>query len=190
MSGRLSETLKRTTAPEGISTRVQEGGGSKLKDQLMRPDPFPKETGSRIDCRTVSKGNDRTDCRETCFQGHVNYSITCDTCENLREEDPSCILYVYIGETARGCYERFRGHIESYKQKKGFMWKHAEEVHSGSMNIKFSIRREAVDPDPMRRIVRESVRINDKEWRSDVKLMNTKDEFFGVKTVRATFSQL
>ena len=190
LSGRLSETLKKTTAPEGISTRVQEGGGSKLKDQLVRLDPFPKDTCSRSDCSTTSKGNDRTGCRETCFQGNVNYSITCDTCERQRKEDPSCVLYIYIGETARGCYERFKGHLESYRQKKGFMWKHAEEAHNGSMNLKFSIKREAVDPEPMRRIIRESIRINDMEWRSDVKLMNTKEEFFGVKTVRATFSQL
>ena len=69
------------------------------------------------------------------------------------------------------------------------MWKHAEECHNGSMDLKFSIRRVASDPDPMRRILRESIRITNGEEREDIKLMNTKEEFFGVKTIRSTFSQ-
>ena len=190
LSSELSKSMKETTPIEGISTRIQESGGNRMKEQIIRPDPFSMERCSRNDCRTISKGKNATGCGETCFQGNVNYTITCDACERQREGDPSSTLYLYIGESARGCYERFKGHMDSYRQKKGFMWRHAEEVHDESKNLTFSIIREAVDPDPMRRIVRESVRINQNEWRSDVKLMNTKDEFFGVKTVRTTFSQL
>ena len=61
-------------------------------------------------------------------------------------------MYMYVGETARGRYEWFRGHREIYKQKKGFMCNHAEEVHNERTMLTFSIKREAVDPDPMRRI--------------------------------------
>ena len=93
---------------------------------------------------------------------------TCDTCKEQRQRDPSYTLYMYIGETDRGCYEWFRAHIETYKQKKGFMWKHAEEVHNASTKLTFSIKREAVDLDPMRRIIRESVRINGNEWNSEM----------------------
>ena len=96
---------------------------------------------------------------------------------------------MYIGETSRGSYQRLKGHLEQYKNKKGFMWKHAEDEHDGDMNIKFTIRREAVDPDPMRRVLRESIRIVNSEENSRIKLMNTKEEYFGVKTIRATFSQ-
>ena len=188
LSSELSKSMKETTPIEGISTRIHESGGKRMKEQMIKPDPFSVERCSRSDCRTISRR--KNGCGETCFQGNVNYTITCDECERQREEDPSCTLYMYIGESARGCYERLRGHMDCYSQKKGFMWKHAEEVHGGSKDLSFSIVREAVDPDPMRRIIRESVRINQNEWRSDVKLMNTKDEFFGVKTVRATFSQL
>ena len=113
-----------------------------MKKQIIRPDPFSREKCSRNDCRTISKGKNGTGCRETCFQGNV--------------------------KSARVYYEQFKGHMDNYRQKKGFMWKHAEEVNDESKDLSFFIIREAVDPDPMRRIVRESVRINQSEWRSDV----------------------
>ena len=188
LSGRIKETLRISTTPERICTRVQEGGGNKLRDQIIKPDPFPKDKCHRPDCRTVKRGGDDK-CKETCFQGNINYSITCDACEALRDKGDSIVQHMYIGETSRGSYQRFRGHLEQYKNKKGFMWKHAEDEHDGDMNIKFTIRREAVDPDPMRRVLRESIRIVNSEENSRIKLMNTKEEYFGVKTIRATFSQ-
>ena len=41
----------------------------------------------------------------------------------------------------------------------------------------------------MRRVLRESIRIVNREENSRIQLMNTKEENFGMKTVRATFSQ-
>ena len=189
LAERVKTTIKTFPAPEGTCTRVQEGGGKRLKDQLIRPDPVRKERCTRSDCRTIVKGTNGAGCRETCYQGNVNYEITCDLCEEKRVEDGSNIQHLYDGESSRGTYERLKGHLDQYKSKKGFMWKHAEECHNGSMDLKFSIRRVASDPDPMRRILRESIRITNGEEREDIKLMNTKEEFFGVKTIRSTFSQ-
>ena len=59
----------------------------------------------------------------------------------------------------------------------------------------FSIRRVSIDADPMRRILRESVHITklreaEGGKKSDeLVVMNTKDEFFGVKVVQPSFVQ-
>ena len=49
--------------------------------------------------------------------------------------------------------------------------------------------RHRIDQDPLRRILRESIRIVNAENDDSVKLMNTKEEYFGVKTVRPYFTQ-
>ena len=81
------------------------------------------------------------------------------------------------------------------------MWQHVSDVHGGVMGSNpqsdFFMCREAVDPDPIRRILRESVRIcrlREEETKGDFKngrvvVMNGKDEWFGVKLVQPTFIQ-
>ena len=69
------------------------------------------------------------------------------------------------------------------------MWKHAEEEHSGRLDVDFSIFRHRVDQDPMRRILRESIRIVSAESNDSIKLMNTKEEYFGIKPFRPYFVQ-
>ena len=153
--------------PEGTKTRVQEGCGDKLRNRLMRADPFPQPTCSRPECPVVTGGI--TECRETCYQGHATYRARCNTCKQAREEAKAegCEEadlppdYVYIGETSRGIYIRNDGHKKQYKAPKesGFMSKHANEVHGGDKNLEFSFERTSTDRDPMRRIIRESVQI-------------------------------
>ena len=45
---------------------------------LVQPDPFPKLKCARDDCPT--KRRKGQDCQETCYQGHVNYTIECEDC--------------------------------------------------------------------------------------------------------------
>ena len=182
----IKEIVKQSPNPTGTRMNVQEEEGVKLCHQLVRPDPFPRKNCPRPDCKTI-KDKDHDSCYETCYQGNVNYIITCDTCENTKTDKE--IKNIYIGETSRGCYERMKGHLEQYRGKKGFMFKHAVDHHNSAMDLKFSITRERIDKDPLRRIIRESVRINNSEFSETTNLMNTKEEFFGVKTIRATFSQ-
>ena len=178
----ICKVVENCEDPEGTKTRIIEGEGSRLRDMLVQPDPFPKLKCAREDCRTKRKNGQ--DCQETCYQGHVNYTIECEDCS--RDKNKKCI---YIGETGRGCYERFKGHKDQYKSRKGFMWKHAEEEHSGRLDVDFSIFRHRVDQDPMRRILRESIRIVSAENNDSIKLMNTKEEYFGIKTFRPYFVQ-
>ena len=175
-------------APQNTRTTLIEGGGMKLKNQLVRPDPFPKEHCGREECSL-------TNCRERCYQAHVNYNIICKECDNKDNE----IKYVYMGESCRGCYNREKQHKEAYRSKSGFMWDHDLTEHNGKGDLKFEMELAAKDSDPLRRVIRESVRIknakkntlNNVRDDSDklVKLMNRKEEWFGIKTIQISFEQ-
>ena len=101
---------------------------------------------------------------------------------------------MYLGETSRGTFVRFDQHKTAYKSKKGFMWEHDQEAHGGNGDVKFHIKVDKKDDDPMRRVIRESIRIKnariaeeegirDREERK-IKLLNTKNEYFGMKLVK------
>ena len=198
-------------SPAGIKIKAQEGGGSKLQHTLMRPDPFPRKKCHREDCPVILRDGE---CGETCFQNHVNYVITCVRCDEARRvakelqdssgasDQPSPPLppeFVYVGESSRGCYIRFKQHVEKYKKRDNFMWQHVRDCHDGVIgedpHADFSVRRVSIDADPMRRVLRESVHITklreaeDSRKSGELIVMNTKDEFFGVKVVQPRFVQ-
>ena len=52
----------------------------------------------------------------------------------------------------------------------------------------FRIKRHKIDKDPIRRIIRESVRIERVVKDNSVIVMNIKEEHFGVQTVRGSFN--
>ena len=70
---------------------------------------------------------------------------------------------------------------------KGYMYEHSEEKHGGNQQNEYVIQRETIDKDVMRRIVRESIRIEEAEEDPSIELLNGKEEHFGVVTVRANF---
>ena len=142
----------------------------------------------------------------------MNYLITCVRCEKSRKDateaakqqgDQDSELppwFVYAGESSRGCTNRFEQHVAAYKSKSNFMWSHVEAVHGGEMgedpSRDFSMQLKSKDTDPIRRILRESIRINSLrreeelgEGRSKTVVLNGKDEFFGVKVVQPQFIQ-
>ena len=56
--------------------------------------------------------------------------------------------------------KRFKQELEEYNPKdKGFMYMHALEKHGGDMDMAFKVQRHSIDSDPMRRILREGLRI-------------------------------
>ena len=69
----------------------------------------------------------------------------------------------------------------------GYMFRHDMEKHGGDTTNEFVIKREKIDKDVMRRVVRESLRIEKAEKDSSVVLMNSKEEHFGTVTVRSSF---
>ena len=91
---------------------------------------------------------------------------------------------------------RFSQHLQLYKAKKNFMWEHVESVHNGEAgadhSTDFYMVLHCVDGHPIRRVVRESVRIKgarEEEEKGGAILWNDKNEYFGVKTVRPEFKQ-
>ena len=223
LQNKVCQAFENSIAPEGIVTRVQEASGSKLKNSLVRSDPFPRE-----DCgKKCPLKSETTSCNDRCYQSHCNYLISCKLCDEAivtgnggddqggEDEGNSALEYVrhlYVGESCRGCFTRFQQHAEKYSRQENFMWYHLQDVHgktdaSEDASQYFSMRRAAVDRDPLRRVVREAVkmrRVQDRETdtgfsyeeggiakRVKVKtiLMNSKDEFHLPKLVTVDLSQ-
>ena len=79
------------------------------------------------------------------------------------------------------------------------MWDHDVEEHGGVTDVRYEIESIVRDRDPMRRIIRESIRIQNARRNAEnnvkdvdgkvVKLMNRKDEWFGIKTIQVNFEQ-
>ena len=67
------------------------------------------------------------------------------------------------------------------------MWNHVVEHHGGDTRTEFVVRRECIDSDPLRRVVREAVRIEKCMKDPSVVLMNGKEEHFGPQMVRPSF---
>ena len=191
LKGKIDKTLKKMKSPRGTNTLAQEDSGEKLLHKLVRPDPFPAGNCGREGCKTIVKDIEGG-CNGTCWQQHVNYTIKCKKCEMERKKDEENglgpgVRYEYRGESSRGCFKRYNSHIRAGEN--GFMSKHEREKHEGQQGIEYIIKREKIDKDPMRRILRESIRIESAAKDRSVKLMNTKEEHFGVQTVRAQFSR-
>ena len=207
LKNRITNSIKSSRAPEGVFTKVQEDSGMPLKSMLMKSDPFPRSTCNRDLCPITRGGQE---CRERCFQAHCNYAILCTRCDppdevtllsNFREQPTASRSthraphHVYLGETSRGCYIRFQSHVSGYRCKSNFMWNHVEKEHAGVYgeipSDDFYMKLSSVDSEPIQRVVRESVRIKRaREGEEDgTRLMNDKNEWFGVRVVSASFIQ-
>ena len=184
----IDKGIQSSRAPEGTKTVAHEDGGDKLKDILVRPDPFPRVDCSRADCQTVTSRRGRPgQCKNTCWQQHINYTVTCVACDKDAERGQG-ERYVYIGESSRGCHTRFKQEREDCNPKdKGFMYTHAVEKHGGDLNNEFKIQRHCIDRDPLRRVLREGLRIEEARKDRSKVVMNSKSEHFGPQTVRGTY---
>ena len=181
----VNGAIRRNDQPEGTSTDAYEDSGDRLLHALVRPDPFPTEDCGRITCQTVC-GDIHGKCKNTCWQNHINYTVYCKECETQGAND--CKRHIYVGESSRGCHTRF---LQEKKQcnpsSQGFMWNHVVEHHGGDTRTEFVVRRECIDSDPLRRVVREAVRIEKYMKDPSVVLMNGKEEHFGPQMVRPSF---
>ena len=223
LKGQVTTLLKANRAPSGLKTKVQEDGGSKLRFCLMKSDPFPRDNCQRSTC-PLTRGEQecREQCFQA-HCNYVILCQRCDppdqvtlsssvpskqapdvaassttTSEETVTPQQRLPWYAYYGETARGCNRRYSQHVDKYRAKKGFMWDHVNEVHNGERGDipanDFYMKLCNVDRDPIRRVVRESVRIKTAREREDeggggTRVLNDKSEWFGVKVVSADFKQ-
>ena len=184
---KINAVVQAGRKPKGTKTKVQEDSGDRLIHQLIKPDPFARDTCGRPECRTVTKGT-KGPCKGTCWQQQVNYTVICKKCEEKAEKGEGK-RSLYMGESSRGCNTRFQRELRKINPKaNGYMHEHIEKKHDGNLNKEeFVINRHSVDKDVMRRIVRESIRIEAAEKDPSITLMNRKEEHFGTVTVRSNF---
>ena len=69
------------------------------------------------------------------------------------------------------------------------MYKHNKQKYGSDPAIEYLIVREKIDKDPMSRVVRESIRIENAQKDKNIVLLNSKEEHFGTQTIRANFGR-
>jgi hypothetical protein len=105
----------------------------------------------------------------------VGYVLSCDICGI----DDVC----YVGETGQNAYTRGLKHMANYrgKQADSPLWKHAQMVHMGNMEVSYSMKVEKCFGDPLTRQVNKAVRIANC---TSATQLNSKAEWHGPATVR------
>ena len=90
------------------------------------------------------------------------------------------LIKQYRGETSKTAYTRNRGHEQQWRDKKGsWMFDHEQECLRGVHNIgpdRFEMKVVSKDRDPLRRILREALRIRDVMEGEQIKIMRTTHE--------------
>ena len=150
-----------------LSIKVVEKGGVKLKNILVKKDPFEKPKCNTNLCPichqteySVLNDNDRI----PCGTPNVGYRWVCMKCEST-----------YEGESARQNTVRAVEHLKDLHNKKrnSPLMKHLK-VHHPEEDIKFKFKTTKRFYDPLSRQADEAVRINNA---SSAHLINSKSEF-------------
>ena len=159
----------------GTRIKVVEGKGTKLKDFLIRKNPFGTQECQKQFCPLCKKtphsdpGSLHKN-RTPCETANVGYSIICLNCKAKN------ILTTYEGETGRLACVRTSEHIMDLNKnkKESPLVKHKILHHKGEQNVKFSFKISGVFKDPLTRQCNEGVRIKNAGQVS--KIMNSKSE--------------
>ena len=105
---------------EGFKIKVVEKSGTSVKCKLQRSDISGQRDCDAEDCvvcTTSGSGN--------CRQESVGYEITCLECERMG------VRTAYLGETGRTASIRCKEHVDNVAKRKGSLWPHCLEEHSG-----------------------------------------------------------
>ena len=156
--------------------KVVERGGVKLKDLLVRKNPFKTQECHRKLCPFCkpTKHSDPASLnsyRVPCSASGVGYEISCKACQS------SNVKATYQGETGRLAAVRGIEHIKSLNKNdmENPLVKHKLKEHPNQKNIKFEFRILATYHDPLTRQANEGVRI--KNAAKTGLILNSKSEF-------------
>jgi hypothetical protein len=168
---RVETALARAPAAEGTKVRPEEEAGRSTKQELVRSDPFPREQCGRQGC-PLDRG---TGCHCACYNNNINYEFSCTRCDFTIQQEiqdhfdthqsvtsPNTRRPLYKGESSWSAFTRAKAHYTAYRtQKDSWMWEHSMEHHGGETNGQqdYTMRVVGADRDVMRRLMRESVRI-------------------------------
>ena len=153
--------------------KIVEKGGIKLKDMLIKKDPFKKSKCLEKSCPMCSNSEvlepSPEEVKISCNTNNIGYRWLCITCQERN------ITKVYEGETARSARVRGTEHIKALKSKnKGsVLYKHQLKEHVNE-DPKFKMEISNKFKDALSRQANEAVRINS---RSNSELLNSKCEF-------------
>ena len=134
-----------------------------------------------------------------CFQTGVNYQYTCKLCkevvlrkyndqedqEHLEGDENEDMIGQYRGETSKTPFTRNEGHVSKWKTKKGsFIFDHGRKckgVPEGRVITPDDFIMEVIKSDrcPLRRVLREAVRIRDGMEEEDIKLNDQEEDIEG-----------
>ena len=213
----MQTILASCPAPGRCRTKVLEGGGVTVKQNVVKSNPFPRPSCGRPDCildRTREGG-----CGGNCFREGVGYSATCTRCRQAQQQDENeppreITNYAYTGETARSLYTRAKQHLNSYRSHlpgrkpiESWMWEHTASHHEGLMGPDngagdYQFRVQGVFDKPLYRQVDEAVRLGQidahglvledagGQWGGTVVSLNSRGEYFRPRIMQYRFENL
>ena len=158
----LRKAIDKVMHEEGMKVRVVEKGGRTVKSILQKSDINPRMRCLKSDCYVcLTKESGK------CWRESVGYEIWCKKCEG---DGKRSFMH---GETGRTARIRCGEHMENLHKKRGALWEHCLEYHSGEV-VDFGCRVSKVfGRDPLMRQLHEASRI---ECEPGV-LMNSKLEW-------------
>ena len=170
LAEQLQEVLKKNPGP--VKIKIQEQGGTKVKNMLQKPNPTKTRGCESDDCIACKNGRGLGG---ECRRNNVGYVLSCDEC--------GADEVAYVGETGQNVYTRGLRHMASYrgKHQDSPMWKHAQLVHGGSTTVSYSMKVVRSFKDPLTRQINEAVRISNCTATTQ---LNSKTEWHGPATVR------
>ena len=155
--------------------KIIEDGGIKLKDFLVKKDPFPNAKCQKKKCMICS--SETTDSvKIPCNSNNIGYQLKCDTCITKNK------IRIYEGESSRSARIRGEEHAREFKNQKinSVLFKHKQNEHQNE-EMKFSMEITRKFKDPLTRQANEAVRIYS---RGKNELLNSKSEFNHPPTAR------
>ena len=173
-NGELAKMFQQVvdSAQGPVKFKIQEVAGRSVHSILQNTNPSKQKGCEATDCLACKHGRG---VGGACRKNNVGYSLVCDACGG----DKVC----YIGETGQNVYTRGLKHAADYRTKHNdsSLWKHAQNVHGGSLDVSYSMKVVDQFRDPLSRQVNEAVRITRCEAETQ---LNSKTEWHGPATVR------
>jgi hypothetical protein len=199
-----------STAPSQLPRPAsQPAGTSSLQDPPQPTSQPPPDQVHPVLRQQAAKG-----CNCGCYSCNHNYEWSCTRCDlqilqhQPGQGDPPAGRPKYKGESSRTPLTRATQHLEAYRKRdeKSFMWEHTVQEHGGVVEDKdYVLTVTATDRDPVRRVLREAVRIrcaaegktegfttmDGGEHKIKTLLMNDKqNEWFGAWMLTPTMTEL
>ena len=155
--------------------KIIEDGGIKLKDFLIKKDPFPNKKCSKKTC-IICSSETSENVKYPCNSNNIGYQLKCDTC--IKRDK----VQIYEGESSRSARIRGEEHAAGLRNKNptNVLYKHKQNEHKNE-NMKFSMEITGKFRDPLTRQANEAVRIYS---RNKNQLLNSKSEFNHPPTAR------